>query len=177
MLTLVLGGARSGKSRHAQELCGDARVRYIATAPNTDDEEMHRRIELHRDVRPKRWETVEEPIDVLGAVKSASPGAVVLLDCATLWLSNLLFEHRALSAGEREQRIITDVQAVVDACSARKVIVVSNDVGSGVVPADPIAREFRDLQGRANQVLAVGASRVLWMVAGIPTVVKDESSA
>ena len=100
---------------------------------------------------------------------------MVLLDCATLWLSNLCFEHRALSLDERERVISVEVEALVEASADRELIVVSNEVGSGIVPADALSREFRDLQGRANQTLAVDAGRVVWMVAGIATVIKDES--
>src|SRR5713226_10239249 len=112
MVTLVLGGARSGKSRHAQALCKDAdKVVYVATAPAVDtDDEMLRRIARPRAERPAHWKTIEEPLDLARVVREmAPPDAVLLVDCVTLWLSNLAWEHRALTDDERESFILERV--------------------------------------------------------------------
>lgn len=171
MLTLVLGGARSGKSRYAQSLCGDQPVRYLATAQAGGDAEMSRRIERHRAERPSHWETVEVPFALADAVR-ADGDKVVLIDCVTIWLSNLCYRHRGLRPEAREKRVLGEVSALVVATAGREVIAVSNDVGGGIVPDSPVAREFRDLQGLANQRIAAEATRVVLMVAGLPMVVK-----
>jgi len=174
MLTLVLGGARSGKSRYAQSLCGESdEVVFIATAPSASDPEMNRRIARHRAERPASWTTVEAPLAPVDAVESAGDGVVVIVDCVTLWLSNLSYRNRGLRTVARQARILGEVSSFVDASRERDVIAVSNDVGSGVVPETAVGREFRDLQGLANQILAAAASRVVFMVAGIPMSVKE----
>ncbi len=175
MLTLVLGGARSGKSRHAQTLCGDHPVRYLATAQAAGDAEMSRRIERHRADRPPNWETLEVPFALVDAVRAAGD-TIVVIDCLTVWLSNLSYRHRALRPEAREKRLLGEVSDLVVAAVAaprREVIVVSNDVGGGIVPDSPVAREFRDLQGLANQSIASASTRVFLMVAGIAVVVKQ----
>lgn len=171
MLTLVLGGARSGKSRYAQTLCADRAVRYIATAQASGDAEMSRRIERHRAERPPHWKTVEAPFALVDAI-GGSDEELLLVDCITVWLANLSYRHRELRAEAREKRLLGEVADFVEATRGRDVIVVSNDVGSGIVPDSPVAREFRDLQGLANQAIAAAADRVILMVAGIPTNVK-----
>ncbi len=174
MLTLILGGARSGKSRYAQTLVGDAPlVVYIATASAGDDPEMKRRIARHRAERPSHFRTVEAPVALVEAVEAVKDG-VLLVDCMTLWLSNLCYRHRALRQEARESRILGAVSAFIKAARERtgEVIVVSNEVGEGVVPDSAIARDFRDLQGLANQAVAREADRVVVMVAGIPRAVK-----
>ena len=174
MLTLVLGGARSGKSRYAQSLCGDKPVLYIATAQVVGDAEMSRRIGRHRSERPPHWKTVEAPFAIVDAMREPrqSDDEVLLVDCITVWLANLSYRHRELRAEAREKRLLGDVSDFVEAAHAREVIAVSNDVGSGIVPESRVAREFRDLQGLANQTIAAAADRVVLMVAGIPTIVK-----
>ncbi len=174
MLTLVLGGARSGKSRYAQSLCGDRPVRYIATAQAAGDAEMSRRIERHRSERPPHWKTVEAPFALVDAIREPrqSDDELLLVDCITVWLSNLSYRHRELRAEAREKRLLGEVAEFVEAARGRDVIAVSNDVGSGIVPESPVAREFRDIQGLANQTIAAAADRVVLMVAGIPTIVK-----
>ena len=175
MLTLVLGGARSGKSRYAQSLCRRRDdVVFIATATASGDPEMRRRIERHRSERPASWTTVEAPFELAEAVRNAPAGALVLVDCVTLWLSNLSHRHRALMPGVREKRILGEVGAFAEVCRSHDVIAVSNEVGGGIVPETSVGREFRDLQGLANQRLAAEASRVVLMVAGLPMTVKDE---
>jgi adenosylcobinamide kinase/adenosylcobinamide-phosphate guanylyltransferase len=176
MLTLVLGGARSGKSRYAQSLCGARPVRYLATAQAAGDAEMSRRIERHRAERPSHWQTVEVPVALVDAVRAPGDGdTIVVVDCITVWLSNLSYRHRGLRPEAREKRILGEVSDFIAASAAadREVIAVSNDVGNGIVPDSPVAREFRDLQGLANQKLAAASKRVFSMVAGIPMVVKE----
>lgn len=192
MLTLVLGGARSGKSRYAQSLCGDKPVRYIATAQAAGDGEMSRRIERHRSERPPHWNTVEAPFALVDAIREPpqspqSPRSpqlpqlpqlpelddeIVLVDCITVWLANLSYRYRELRIEAREKRSLREVSDFVEATRGRDVIAVSNDVGSGIVPESPVAREFRDLQGLANQAIAAASDHVVLMVAGIPTIVK-----
>lgn len=175
MLTLVLGGARSGKSRFAQSLAAAAGgpVLFVATAaPVSPDEdpEMAARIARHLADRPSRFKTLEAPLDAVAAVRSAE--AVVVFDCVTIWISNLLYEHRALERALREKKILGEVEALAAVLREREAIAVSNEVGEGIVPETPLAREFRDLQGQANQILAREASRVVLLVAGIPLTLK-----
>lgn len=173
MLTLVVGGARSGKSRYAQSLCGEQPVRYLATAQAAGDVEMARRIERHRSDRPSHWITVEAPFALVDAIREAG-NEIVLVDCITVWASNMSYRHRALRADAREKRLLGEVSSLIDAATERNVIAVSNDLGSGVVPESALAREFRDLQGLANQRLAAAADKVVHMVAGLPTLLKGE---
>jgi adenosylcobinamide kinase/adenosylcobinamide-phosphate guanylyltransferase len=177
MLTLVLGGTRSGKSRHAQRLCGAAAVVYVATARLDDDPEMAARVAAHRSVRPAAWTTIEEPLRVPDAILRAPEQAIVLVDCITVWISNLLWECRALEASGSERVIAGAVDELTAATRARHVIAVSNEVGSGGVPEHPVARLFHDIQGVANQRLAQVADRVILMVAGIPLPLKGGAAA
>lgn len=174
MLTLVLGGARSGKSRYAHSLCDDAKeVVFLATARAEGDEEMQARIERHRTERPREWQTIEEPLAVVSAVRGSNPTATVLVDCVTNWLANLTWEHRTLSVEEQQKRILSEVTELAGAASERQVIAVSNEVGGGIVPESPVGRSFRDLQGIANQLLAREAGLVVLMVAGLPWTIKN----
>jgi len=168
MLTVVLGGARSGKSRYAQRLCGGGPVLYIATARRDDDPELAERIERHRASRPASWTTIEEPLRVVDAVRAAPLDRTVILDCATVWLSNVMWACRSLSVGDIETRVAEMADSLADLARRRELIVVSNEVGSGIVPMDAVARRFRDLHGLMNQRLAAAADRVILMVAGIP---------
>ena len=174
MLTLVLGGARSGKSTYAQSLCGRGPVVYLATATAADDEEMQRRIDRHRQSRPSDWTTVEAPLDLPAAVDSVAQDATVLVDCITVWISNLLWTWRDLEASALQDRVLECVDDLSVAARQRQMIAVSNEVGSGVVPSHPVARLFRDVQGLANQRLARAAERVVLVTAGIPLVLKSE---
>lgn len=176
MLTLILGGARSGKSRYAQLLCADRRqVLYVATAAHdANDAEMSARIERHRRERPAEWQTLEAPLAVATAIAEAEPSTTVLIDCATVWLSNLMWEHRALEIAERQNMLLDEVAKLAAAVREREVILVSNEVGGGIVPDNQVAREFRDLQGAVNQLFAREAARVVLVVAGLPLVLKDE---
>jgi adenosylcobinamide kinase/adenosylcobinamide-phosphate guanylyltransferase len=165
-ITLVLGGARSGKSRYAEVLIANETPPwiYVATAEALDDE-MTKRIAEHRARRTDGWRTIEAPRDLLGALASVPAGAAVLVDCMTLWLSNLLL------AGADIEREIANVDTALTQMTG-KAVLVANEVGWGIVPENALAREFRDLQGRLNQRLAARADRVVLMVAGLPLVVK-----
>jgi adenosylcobinamide kinase/adenosylcobinamide-phosphate guanylyltransferase len=164
-LTLVLGGARSGKSRHAEALveAEPAPWTYIATAQGYDDE-MRARIAAHRERRSEDWRTVDAPLELANAIADAD-GGPVLVDCLTLWLTNVMLAERDTQA-ERAALIAT-CRTV-----AGPLVLVSNEVGLGIVPDNPLARRFRDEAGRLHQELAARADSVILMVAGIPMQVK-----
>ena len=173
---LVLGGVRSGKIRYAQCLAERMdRVTFIATAERRDDEEMRVKIERHRAERPARWTTIEEPLDLHAAIQLAGGDCdVIVVDCLTLFAANLLEAH-----GEDERKLHKQVE---DLCEALRsvpctVILVSNEVGSGVVPEYASGRRFRDLVGEINQRVATVADTVLFMVAGLPLVLKGAHGA
>ncbi|WP_018466668.1 bifunctional adenosylcobinamide kinase/adenosylcobinamide-phosphate guanylyltransferase [Calidithermus timidus] len=168
-LTLVTGGARSGKSAFAQEEAhrlGAGRVSFIATAQALD-EEMQERIALHRAQRPREWQTLEEPLNLSAALRQARH-EVVLLDCLALWVSNLLL--RQPEPVERVEALIPYLEELLDARReiGKHLLVVSNEVGMGIVPENPLARRYRDLLGFANARLAREAAAVYLMVAGLP---------
>jgi adenosylcobinamide kinase/adenosylcobinamide-phosphate guanylyltransferase len=174
MFTLILGGARSGKSRLAQQLAAAAgRVSYIATATAEDDAEMAARIARHRADRPPGWRVIEEPLALADAVSRAAEQAdAIVVDCLTLWLSNLFFEHRGATPEYVEgiaRGEVTRVAAVARGCH---LIVVSNELGCGTVPEDAVARAFRDVQGFVNQWAAEVAEEVIYTVAGLPLYLK-----
>ncbi len=170
MLTLILGGARSGKSRLAQRLAGPAgRVTYIATAPVSEDPEMAARIERHRADRPSSWRTIEEPLALAEAVECAARDAdSILVDCLTLWLSNLFWEHRDAAPRDVEDAVRTALERIAAAARGRQIIVVSNELGCGTVPESAVTRAFRDTQGLLNQWAADAADEVILTVAGLP---------
>jgi adenosylcobinamide kinase/adenosylcobinamide-phosphate guanylyltransferase len=166
-VTLVLGGVRSGKSRYAQQL-GERmeRVVFLATA-QPGDEEMRRKIERHRNSRPQQWTTVEEPLALAEMIARHGPGCdLMIVDCLTFFASNLL--HAELG----EEPI--DKLCAALASPPCAVVLVSNEVGSGVVPAYPLGRQFRDLLGEMNQRVAAVASNVVLLVAGLPLVLKGQ---
>jgi len=167
-LSLVIGGARSGKSRLAERIVTGSGLsrRYIATAQAWDDE-MRDRIARHRADRGDGWTTVEAPLDLVAALAAAQPDEAVLVDCATLWLSNHLLADHDLDA--EAQHLV----AALAACPA-PVIIVSNEVGWGIVPDNALARAFRDAQGRLNQQIAAQAGLVLGVMAGLPMVLKGK---
>jgi adenosylcobinamide kinase/adenosylcobinamide-phosphate guanylyltransferase len=174
VLSLVLGGARSGKSRYAQGLCaGRELVVVVATARDDGDPEFRERILRHRRDRPETWQTLEEPLAVPEAIASLAPGAVALVDCVTLWLANLAWEERQRSRDQRAERVLARVDALAAAAAGRELVLVSNEVGGGIVPENAAAREFRDLQGLANQRLAAAADRVVLVTAGLPLPLRD----
>jgi adenosylcobinamide kinase/adenosylcobinamide-phosphate guanylyltransferase len=138
---------------------------------------MQDRIDRHRRDRPASWTTIEEPEDVASAVVYARPaGAPVVVDCVTVWISNLLWKHRDVTAAQQERAVLRAAQELADAGRRRSVIAVSNDVGGGTVPDHPVARTFRDVHGLANQLLAREAGRVVLVVAGLPIVLKARQS-
>jgi adenosylcobinamide kinase/adenosylcobinamide-phosphate guanylyltransferase len=212
-LILVTGGARSGKSTYAERLAArlaepcDGRVTYVATS-ETHDGEMAQRVSAHQASRPRTWTTVECPVEVPTAVRAAAKGAgdevtagaspVVLLDCITLWVTNLLFQGGALGGSEppadgfnydkdllpaeEERAAATRVTAAVDGLVAAvaetgvTLVAVTNEVGLGVVPEYPLARLYRDQLGWANQRLARDAGAVYFLISGIPLDVKALSA-
>jgi adenosylcobinamide kinase/adenosylcobinamide-phosphate guanylyltransferase len=179
-LTFILGGARSGKSRFAQQLAArlGRRVTFVATA-EAGDEEMRLRIEEHRRARPAHWRTVERPLRAAQAVQEAAHDSeVVVLDCLSLLVSNLLLaaeEDPAAAAQAVEKETDALLEAAVG--GPARTIIVSNEVGLGVVPAYPLGRAYRDLLGWANARVAKAAGEVYWMVAGLPVEVKASGLA
>jgi adenosylcobinamide kinase/adenosylcobinamide-phosphate guanylyltransferase len=169
---LVLGGARSGKSAFALNVCNalDRKRWFLATA-QAGDGEMEERIRRHQAERGDAWTAVEEPLFVAERIASIDgPDTVILVDCLTLWLSNLFMEH-----GEGQAAVEHAVAGLCSGLSRVKgaVILVSNEVGLGIVPGDALSRRFRDTAGWMNQRVAEQADRVVMVVAGIPMVVKD----
>ncbi len=161
-MTLILGGARSGKSQHAEALvlATDATPIYLATGAAHDDE-MAERIRQHKERRGERWRTVEEPLDLADALqREATPGKVVLVDCLTLWLGNLMGADRNI---ERDIAALLDILPSLSA----PIVLVSNEVGQGIVPDNALARRFRDLAGSMHQDLAAIADRVDFVTAGL----------
>lgn len=167
-LTLVLGGAASGKTAWAERfVLGSGRSPiYLATA-QAWDAEMQAKITRHRDIRGSLWQTVEAPLDPCPALREASADQAVLLDCATLWLSNHLLAGHDPAA---ETALLLDGLAE---CAA-PVVVVSNEVGAGIVPDNALARRFRQAQGELNQTLASRAALVVAVMAGLPLVLKGQ---
>jgi adenosyl cobinamide kinase/adenosyl cobinamide phosphate guanylyltransferase len=173
MLTLVLGGARSGKSRYAQSLVGHRQAICVATARRGHDREMAGRIDRHRADRPDSWITIEEPEAVPLVVRTAMPAhAPVIVECATLWLANLFERESQTPARKQQELLMAAVRDLAQAARIREVIVVSNEVGGGIVPTTRVGRRFRDLQGWTNQILAEEAASVTLVVAGLPLVLK-----
>ncbi|HEY2980479.1 MAG TPA: bifunctional adenosylcobinamide kinase/adenosylcobinamide-phosphate guanylyltransferase [Anaerolineales bacterium] len=178
-LTLILGGARSGKSAHAEEVASASGrpVLYVATATALDDE-MRERIGRHRAARPPEWQTFEAPLKVGAALVAHAKnlsGHVVLLDCITLLVSNVLLAlPEDASAAPAMQHVEAEIEALLEARDRLEGqwLMVSNEVGLGLVPPYPLGRLFRDTLGWANQRLARAADKVVFMVAGIPMVVK-----
>jgi adenosyl cobinamide kinase/adenosyl cobinamide phosphate guanylyltransferase len=162
-LTLLIGGARSGKSRTAERLVSSSpgQVALIATA-EARDEEMEERIRRHRSARPAHWVVVEEPLDLSRAIGGLDPDTRLVVDCLTLWVSNLT------EAGLDDEAIEAAAADALAAAQARggDTVVVSNEVGSGIVPMNALSRRYRDLLGRVNAIWADGADRVLLCVAG-----------
>lgn len=168
-IVLVGGGARSGKSRFALEYSRPRFERrgFIATA-QAFDSEMEQRIRLHRADRGPDWTTIEEPIEIVDAMtKHGGRFDVLVVDCLTFWLSNVLLEDRRDIQAE-----IRNLKSYLEGRPKPEILLVSNDVGSGIVPENPVARRFRDLAGEMNQEIASIADEVYWMVFGIPMAVK-----
>lgn len=163
--TMILGGAASGKSSFAESLCFQTKKPrvYIATA-QAFDEEMHTKICAHRAERGSEWTTIEAPLDV-AAVMDRTADEIILLDCATLWLSNVMLAERPIDTST------ADLCTAICQCPAQ-IIIVSNEVGHGIVPDNALARQFRNAQGRLNQMLAADADLVVQVIAGLPQVLK-----
>ena len=174
-VTLVLGGARSGKSRWAQQLAAQAeRVAYVATALPTDAQ-MHEKIRRHRENRPRQWQTIEEPLELARVLEDrAAEFDLLLVDCLTFYASNLL--DAAESDPASVERRIEGLLAALRAAPS-SVVLVSNEVGSGVVPAFESGCRFRDALGELNQRVAAIADNVVLMVAGLPLAIKGTIAA
>ena len=175
-LTLILGGARSGKSRHAQEMlaAGSEPALFVATA-TAGDEEMADRIRAHQISRPRQWTTLEAPLNVGTAIHKTDFHGNVLVDCLTLLASNVLMTcAEPLDEVIYQAKMEAELAGLLEAYAAGvgNWVIVSNEVGLGLVPPTPLGRLYRDALGRANQQLAAAADRVLLMVAGIPMQVK-----
>jgi adenosylcobinamide kinase/adenosylcobinamide-phosphate guanylyltransferase len=188
--TLITGGARCGKSHFAELIAAQSQrpVIYIATA-QIWDEEMALRVKKHQEQRPSNWQLIEEPLNIHDTLfQLKDEDVVILLDCVTLWLTNLFLVGQAEQAKQVEQKdidIITKVETQILATVqevaqlARKIkpriIFVTNEVGQGIVPENPLARAYRDLAGRSNQILAQSADYVYLVVAGLPLELKHSS--
>ena len=169
-VTLVLGGVRSGKSRYAQQLAErESRVIFVATAKVSDDE-MQKKIDRHRVERPAEWVTVEEPLELVRVLAEQGPDCdVMVVDCLTIFAANLLEAE-----GDDRNAVDRRVEALCESLRSVRcsVVLVSNEVGSGVVPAYPSGRRYRDLMGEINQSVARVADDVVLMVAGLPLALK-----
>jgi adenosylcobinamide kinase/adenosylcobinamide-phosphate guanylyltransferase len=170
-IVFVIGGCRSGKStyalRTAAKIPGGRKI-FIATCVPQDDE-MRQRVAKHQKARSQSWTTVEEPLHLPEAIlKNSRKADVILVDCLTLWVSNLLMETAD------EKKIEEKISLMIDALekAACPLVLVSNEVGTGIVPENQLARQFRDITGWLNQAVAKSARQVVWMVAGIPVTVK-----
>ena len=176
-LTLILGGARGGKSAHALRLAADSEstagdeVCFIATAQGLD-EDMTGRIARHRSDRPAHWRTIEEPCRIDEALRQANEAGIVIVDCLTLFVSNWLMRHEDERECEQIVRRITRDFLEVACTRQQTIICVSNEVGLGVVPETRVGRTFRDLLGRVNQDFAAAADEVYLLVAGLPLQLK-----
>jgi adenosylcobinamide kinase/adenosylcobinamide-phosphate guanylyltransferase len=170
---LILGGARSGKSSYALKLAEQnwRRPLYIATAEPLDDE-MAARIAAHKKSRSRRWACAEEPLEIARLIRRAPrlcPARdVLLVDCFTLWLNNVIFREGLESFAGRKNELLKAVQN-----AKKSLIMVSNEVGLGIVPDNAAGRQFRDLAGRLNQDLAAAADTVILMTAGLPLIIKE----
>lgn len=167
-LTLILGGAASGKSAFAEGLVlkGETAPLYVATA-QVFDEEMAEKVQRHREMRGTGWTTIEEPLDLPGALAQAGSRQPVLIDCATLWLTNVILGEHDVAAYSDE------LLTAITACKG-PVVIVSNEVGQGIVPDNALSRRFRNAQGRLNQQLAGQADAVIAVMAGLPLMLKGD---
>jgi adenosylcobinamide kinase/adenosylcobinamide-phosphate guanylyltransferase len=171
-MIFITGGCRSGKSRFALDYADQhfSKKLYLATC-EVLDEEMACRIEHHKKMRGPEWQTIEEPVEIVDKISQHGDKVeVILLDCITLWLSNLL------TKGNTDLKIIDEINRFIEMIkqTPTSLIVVSNEVGMGIVPADPLSRRFRDLSGMANQRIAEKVDTVIFMVSGIPIFLKGK---
>lgn len=171
MKQLILGGARSGKSQFAENLALEihtknlqinpaAKLYYIATSPHIDAE-MNARIEAHKARRTDIWQTIEAPLEIAGSLQNMHQDATILIDCLTLWINNLMFENLDLQA--KSDQLLATINN-----SNAHIILVSNELGMGLVPEAKLSREFRDYQGKLNQLMAQKVDKVAFVVAGLP---------
>jgi len=180
-ITLITGGSRSGKSSFAQRLAEEqpgSRL-FLATCPVTD-KEMEIRILRHIQDRQKgNWDTIEEPVRIAEQLALASRYDTVLIDCLTLWINNLLYEASGKKSALDEDRITLETKRLVETAGEHpgEVILVTNEVGLGIVPENKTARLYRDLVGRCNQCVGAAAERVYLVTCGIPLQIKDKNSA
>ncbi len=171
-MIFITGGCRSGKSRYALDFANRhfSKKLFLATSEALD-EEMAQRIENHKKVRGPEWQTIEEPVDIVNKIKKDGAGAeVILIDCLTLWLYNLLMRW------DNDLRIMEETEKLINSLknSPTSSILVSNEVGMGIVPADPLSRRYRDLLGAMNQRIAAALDTVIFMVSGIPLFLKGK---
>jgi adenosylcobinamide kinase / adenosylcobinamide-phosphate guanylyltransferase len=172
--TLVIGGCKSGKSRYALDLAdnlaGNSKI-FVATSVPADSE-MEERVKAHKNERGKNWLTIEEPISIASVIKKYSKEAdVILIDCLTLWISNLLHKNYD------KKKILEYTQELINSMQDAEcpVILVSNEVGAGIVPENKLARLFRDIAGITNQTIAAAVTNVVWTIAGIPVNIKNKN--
>jgi adenosylcobinamide kinase/adenosylcobinamide-phosphate guanylyltransferase len=180
-IILITGGSRSGKSEYAQRLAEAlvGRRVYVATCPPLD-EEMRDRIRRHQQARARSdWHTIEETIDLVGALGDAANYDVVLVDCLTLWVNNLMFQAEQEHKEMTEETISSHTHELIAACHrfSSTTVFVTNEVGMGIVPGDPVSRRFRELAGRCNQVMAAAAHEVTLVVSGLPLHLKQGDRA
>jgi adenosylcobinamide kinase/adenosylcobinamide-phosphate guanylyltransferase len=172
-IILITGGARSGKSRYAEQRVGEmgGRRLYVATG-EAKDEEMAQRIAEHRKRRGNQWRTIEEPVELTEALLTQRGKTdCALVDCLTLWISNLLIRRDEERAAKKVQELIEKLPEL-----DFHLVLVTNEVGWGIVPDNPLARKFRDLAGWTNQRMAQAANEVILMVAGMPIIAKKEAA-
>jgi adenosylcobinamide kinase / adenosylcobinamide-phosphate guanylyltransferase len=177
-LILVTGGARSGKSDYALKRAESlpAPHVFLATCPVVD-EEMNERIRRHKIERQDGvWETIEEELDLAGNIQPLEPGTVCLIDCLTLWVNNLMYHAETMGIGFTEDDMLEKAQGLVSSASTFRgtLICVSNEVGLGVVPDNASARQYRDLVGRCNRVIAAAADEVIFVSCGLPLFLKGQ---
>lgn len=175
-IILITGGSRSGKSAHAQNIAESisGTRTYIATCPYLD-EEMTERIRKHREARASsRWQTIEETIDLTDALGKSKQSKVILVDCLTLWINNILYEAYQRGESLGEEAIGARCREVLEMCDSLSgtVIFVTNEVGMGIVPESPASRVYRDIAGRCNQIIAARADIVIFMISGLPLKIK-----
>jgi adenosylcobinamide kinase/adenosylcobinamide-phosphate guanylyltransferase len=177
-IILITGGSRSGKSAYAQtfaESISGIRT-YIATCPCID-EEMEKRIRKHREARQAAsWQTIEETKDLAGALQRARGSQVIMVDCLTLWINNLMYEAELQGKDITEEDIAVLCREVLGVCDDLPctVIFVTNEVGMGIIPENPASRLYRDLAGQCNQVIAGRADAVTFMISGLPLNIKGD---
>ena len=187
MITLILGGARSGKSSFAEKLAykrGKEKVTYIATS-QPSDEEMKERIKQHKTDRPSTWKTIEEPYQVGEVISSLSSNHVILLDCITILISNLILKRgekdnqvgkdgiNNIDYQNKEEKVLEEMQKIIKFAADKNLIMVSNEVGLGLVPEYKLGRNYRDIAGRVNQYLARNSDEVYFSVAGMQVDIKN----